>query len=518
MDTNLVLLLTVGVAWLLGIPRVVHAARLGQAGWLVVYALVLLFTGLGSLFWLPYFGTASACLFGLLVVLPSILQRQLWQLLGAQQYARALRVAGALRILHPADGLWQLPSLIAALDAGQRGDIAGAERGLSQIVTSGSKALVPQARVHLFRIRGDWQGYLDSTQQPDSAQLARDLAQLNARLRALGETGQLEQMVTTYAEHKLRLAAPANTHLRLYSQLFVAAFCGRQDVLERLFSGPLGFLGTATHLYWRGTCAHAAGDAETGDAALRGLLNHQDAGIAHGARLRLARPPVAAAERLSTEAQAQLDDLALQVDQEARFGEGAQMLAPRMTRALVALNLLAFVGEVLAGGSEDELALYRMGALVSGSLSADNAWRLLMALFLHLGPLHLAMNMLGLLVLGPFVETGLGRLRMLTAYLASGLTGSLIVASLDSAPASLFLGASGCIMGLLGATAAILVHGYRTERASTAVRRLWRIALVMLLQLGFDLTVPNISMTAHWSGIAMGALLGYVLVVTRRAR
>lgn len=513
MDTNRVLLFTVVVAWALGVPRVARAARLGQTGWLAVYGGLLAITLLGAYHWPDWFGIVSALLFALLVIVPSVLQRQLWQLMGAQRYVEAARVAAILRLLHPADGNLELPAMISALEAAQRGHLAQAEAGLTRII-EGSPALAPQARVHLFRMRGDWQGYLDSTRAQTSAELSLDLGQLNSRLRALGETGQIEELVTTYAAHATKLAAPANALVRVYAQLFVAAFAGRLDVLERLLSGPLSFLGEPTHLYWRATCAYAAGQPEQGEAALYELLQGAEPGVVHGARLRLAKPPLAAAPLLSAQSRAQLDDLALQADHEARFGEGARSGPARITRGLVGLNVLAFTGEVLAGGSQNAEAIYAMGALISGSLSPESSWRLLAALFLHLGPLHLGMNMLALLTLGPFVEVGLGKWRMLLVYLASGLTGSLIVASVSSDPPGLFLGASGCIMGLLGATTAILLHGHRKERARPAGQRLWRIALILVLQLAFDLSVEGISLTAHWSGIAMGLVLGYVLVPT----
>ena len=68
----------------------------------------------------------------------------------------------------------------------------------------------------------------------------------------------------------------------------------------------------------------------------------------------------------------------------------------------------------------------------------------------------------------------------------------------------LFLGASGCIMGLLGATAGILLHGYRKHRARPALHRLRNLAVPLSLQLVFDLSVPGISLTAHWTGVCVG--------------
>jgi rhomboid protease GluP len=134
------------------------------------------------------------------------------------------------------------------------------------------------------------------------------------------------------------------------------------------------------------------------------------------------------------------------------------------------------------------------------------------ALFLHFGVLHLIMNMVALRALAPFVEQRLGKARMLAVYLFAGLVGSTWIGLAPVKQVEFFLGASGCIMGIIGATAAILVYAKRHRRAEVASQRLQRIGLVLLLQVGFDLTVPGISMIAHWSGVAAGFLLGYLLV------
>jgi rhomboid protease GluP len=150
----------------------------------------------------------------------------------------------------------------------------------------------------------------------------------------------------------------------------------------------------------------------------------------------------------------------------------------------------------------------RLGALVSGVLTPGESYRLVTKLFLHYGVLHLAMNMLGLIAIGPFVESALGKLRTLFLYLCAGVAGSLLEVLLPGDEPQLFVGASGCIMGLLGATAAVLLFDYRRQGAQPAKSRLGRIGFVLVAQLGFDLTVPNISLYAHWSGVLVGFLLG----------
>ena len=79
------------------------------------------------------------------------------------------------------------------------------------------------------------------------------------------------------------------------------------------------------------------------------------------------------------------------------------------------------------------------------------------------------------------------------------------------------VGASGAIMGLVGATGALLALGWRRERSRLAVRRLRGIVLVVVLQTAFDLTTPQVSFAAHAAGLLIGFLLTASLAAWRGA-
>jgi membrane associated rhomboid family serine protease len=76
-------------------------------------------------------------------------------------------------------------------------------------------------------------------------------------------------------------------------------------------------------------------------------------------------------------------------------------------------------------------------------------WRLLTAAFLHYGPIHLLLNMLGLYWFGSLLEERIGSARYLLLYVVSGLAGS--AGALVVSPTSPTVGASGAIFGILGA-------------------------------------------------------------------
>ncbi len=84
-----------------------------------------------------------------------------------------------------------------------------------------------------------------------------------------------------------------------------------------------------------------------------------------------------------------------------------------------------------------------------------SVWRLVTYQFLHAGPFHIAMNMLGLYFLGPTLERHWSSKKFLAFYLGCGAAGGIFYSLL----AGLWLGvgpmvgASGAILGLLAACA-----------------------------------------------------------------
>lgn len=123
---------------------------------------------------------------------------------------------------------------------------------------------------------------------------------------------------------------------------------------------------------------------------------------------------------------------------------------PYVTYVLIALNLLFFAAEIvlrLMGYSYGETVLL-LGAKQNLLITSGQYWRLLTAMFLHSGLLHIASNLFALYFWGPQVELLLGRMRYTLVYLASGLLGSAFSFAFSDAVS---VGASGAIFGLLGA-------------------------------------------------------------------
>jgi membrane associated rhomboid family serine protease len=186
---------------------------------------------------------------------------------------------------------------------------------------------------------------------------------------------------------------------------------------------------------------------------------------------------------------------------------------------LIIINIAVFILELLAGGSTNGLTLHRLGELDTSSvLYRHEYWRLFAALFLHYGPIHIFFNLFALLLLGPPLERQIGGVLFFVCYAVSGLGSSLAVVLLTRLrlldPVQL-VGASGCIMGVVGTWAGFLL---RHRHLSLARQRLRNIFIIVLLQLAFDVVTPRVSMSAHLGGLFTGFLLGLLVPEARMGR
>ena len=201
-----------------------------------------------------------------------------------------------------------------------------------------------------------------------------------------------------------------------------------------------------------------------------------------------------------------------------------------MTWALVAANAAVFLWELRLGAGLEatlsRIALSPAEALRPGPLVelALRPARLLAALFLHGGWLHLLGNMAFLAVFGDDVERKLRWRSYLVLYLGSGVVASLAqVAASPRSPLPL-LGASGAIAGVLGSflvlfprarLAGILPIGCLLVPMRS--RAFLFIPFWFLLQLYGALAAPpgslagGVAWYAHLAGFAAGPVLLYLL-------
>jgi membrane associated rhomboid family serine protease len=189
--------------------------------------------------------------------------------------------------------------------------------------------------------------------------------------------------------------------------------------------------------------------------------------------------------------------------------------APLVT-IFILLNIAAFCIELWRGALTNPVTLHRLGALdFFAVISKGEFWRLFTALFLHYSLLHLVFNLFALYVLGPPLERTIGAVRFAACYLIAGVgsTGGVVLLTLLKIvrPAEL-VGASGCIMGIVGAWAGFLL---RHRHVWQAKQRLLNILLIIAIQIVFDISTPQVSTSAHLCGLITGFVIGLAVAPKR---
>lgn len=144
----------------------------------------------------------------------------------------------------------------------------------------------------------------------------------------------------------------------------------------------------------------------------------------------------------------------------------------------------------------------------------DQWWRVITSAFVHVGGLHLVMNMWALWVLGTLAEVVLGRYLFVGVYIVCAVAGSLT--SLYWHPVATGAGASGAIIGILGAVVSVLKFArlpLPKEVLRSTIRSLLQGAF-LTLAIGIFGPIDN---AAHMGGLICGLFIGLLLSLTRRA-
>ncbi|KAK4796829.1 hypothetical protein SAY86_029155 [Trapa natans] len=156
--------------------------------------------------------------------------------------------------------------------------------------------------------------------------------------------------------------------------------------------------------------------------------------------------------------------------------------------------------------------LQQLGGLERKLVVDDKeSWRLVSCIWLHAGALHLATNMLSLLVVAISLEQEFGFLKIGVLYVLSGIGGSLMSTLSTSGHASISVGASGALFGLLGAMLSELISNWTIY--ANKCRALTILVIVVVFNMAIGMALPRVDNSAHFGGLIAGFLLGFVLLV-----
>jgi membrane associated rhomboid family serine protease len=176
---------------------------------------------------------------------------------------------------------------------------------------------------------------------------------------------------------------------------------------------------------------------------------------------------------------------------------------PIVTYSIIGLCLVIYGLQFLTGDAITSALIY------SPALTATQPYRMLTSVFIHESILHVGLNMYSLWLVGPALESALGRIRYLALFIIAGFGGSVAVLLL--APYSeQVLGASGAIFGVFGA---FFIVARRLGGNSGTILGV----IVINLVIGF---IPGLGVAwqAHVGGLVAGAAVAFVFLETRPRR
>ena len=181
-----------------------------------------------------------------------------------------------------------------------------------------------------------------------------------------------------------------------------------------------------------------------------------------------------------------------------------------VTSSLLLLTTGVFLSMLLLRGFnyESVQTVYDFGGVLGYEIQVDpsQSWRLLAAMFVHVGLQHFVLNMVTLYFIGRIAEDLFGSKAFLALYLLSGLMGNLFV--LVFSPIAVAAGASTALFGIFGAIASL-----RFIARSPYIHYLsQRYTSLILINILFSF-MPGISLAGHLGGLVGGGILAFVFPV-----
>jgi rhomboid protease GluP len=180
-----------------------------------------------------------------------------------------------------------------------------------------------------------------------------------------------------------------------------------------------------------------------------------------------------------------------------------------VTPVLIVVNLMVFLAMLarhVSAVAPPPDVLIQWGANYGPMTTHGQWWRLVTSAFLHIGVMHLFVNMFVLFVIGRFTERLFGNAAFLALYMLGAVAASLT--SLSIHPTIVSAGASGAVFALYGGLVGFLLVRRSTMSYATATSLALNAIGFVAFNLFNGLTKPHIDMAAHVGGLLAGVPIG----------
>jgi rhomboid protease GluP len=183
-----------------------------------------------------------------------------------------------------------------------------------------------------------------------------------------------------------------------------------------------------------------------------------------------------------------------------------------VTYGIIAINVLVFVAMAISGVNlfaPLTLDILKWGGNYPALTFGGEWWRLLTCMFVHIGILHLVLNMYALYFVSAYLEPMLGKTRYIAAYLCAGLLSSLVSLLWHKDADITSAGASGAIFGMYGVFLALLTTNVIPRHVRKGILQSILIFVGYNIFNGFK-PHSGIDNAAHLGGLISGLLIGYL--------
>jgi rhomboid protease GluP len=180
---------------------------------------------------------------------------------------------------------------------------------------------------------------------------------------------------------------------------------------------------------------------------------------------------------------------------------------PYICFGILAINVMVVIAMYIFGDGSTARTGFDFGGIHVGAMVHLNEWwRLITAMFVHFGVMHVAANSFGIIVFGTRLERYFGRVNFLLLYFGAGLAGSLFsFANLWFAQSNtVSAGASGAGYGWVAFAFVVTRITRQTIETLSSYFMLVYIAIGIIM--GF--TMPGIDNAGHIGGMIGGAIIG----------
>ena len=203
---------------------------------------------------------------------------------------------------------------------------------------------------------------------------------------------------------------------------------------------------------------------------------------------------------------------AAEIDAVMNLSKGSRTV----TYTIVGINVLVFLLMLINGVSIFEPSvgdIAKWGGNFRPYTTGGDWWRLITAMFVHIGIIHIAFNMYALFYVGMYLEPMLGKWRYTIAYLCTGVFASMT--SIWWSKGVVSAGASGAIFGLYGVFFALLTTKLIPARMRSSL--LSSIGIFIGYNLLYGAGKQGIDNAAHFGGLLSGFVIGYIYFLSFRS-